>query len=71
MYVGITRAQRSLHLSYCRRRGGCYEFIPGEPSRFIAEMGKEDIPSPAANGRRAGQGGRQRPARRAEGHAGR
>ncbi len=43
MYVGITRAQRSLHLSYCERRKQAREFIPAEPSRFIAEMGKEDL----------------------------
>ena len=43
MFVGITRAQRSLHLSYCERRKQARDFIPSEPSRFIAEMGKEDI----------------------------
>ena len=43
MYVGITRAQRSLHLSYCERRKQAREFVPSEASRFIAEMGKEDI----------------------------
>ena len=43
MYVGITRAQRSLHVSYCERRKQARELIPCEPSRFIAEMGKEDI----------------------------
>jgi ATP-dependent DNA helicase Rep len=43
MYVGITRAQHSLHLSYCERRKQAREFIPSEASRFIAEMGKEDI----------------------------
>ena len=41
MYVGITRAQRSLHLSYCERRKQAREFIPSEPSRFIAEMGED------------------------------
>ena len=43
MYVGITRAQHSLHLSYCERRKQAREFMPAEPSRFIDEMGKEDI----------------------------
>jgi ATP-dependent DNA helicase Rep len=43
MYVGITRAQRSLHLSYCDRRKQAREFIPAEASRFIHEMGKEDL----------------------------
>ena len=39
----ITRAQRSLHVSYCERRKQAREFIPCEPSRFIAEMGKDDV----------------------------
>ncbi|HRE17239.1 MAG TPA: 3'-5' exonuclease, partial [Rhodocyclaceae bacterium] len=43
MYVGITRAQRTLHISWCERRKQQREFIPCQPSRFIAEMGKEDI----------------------------
>jgi len=43
MYVGITRAQRSLHISYSEKRKQGREFIPSEPSRFIAEMGKEDL----------------------------
>ncbi|MEO9384770.1 UvrD-helicase domain-containing protein [Chromobacterium phragmitis] len=43
MYVGITRAQRSLTLSYCvkRRRAGEWQFI--EPSRFIGEINGEDL----------------------------
>jgi ATP-dependent DNA helicase Rep len=43
MYVGITRAQRSLHISYCEKRKQARELIPCEPSRFIAEMGKDDV----------------------------
>jgi ATP-dependent DNA helicase Rep len=43
MYVGITRAQRSLHLSYCEKRKQGRELIPCEASRFIGEMGKEDL----------------------------
>ena len=43
MYVGITRAQRTLHISYCERRKQQREFVPCQPSRFIAEMGKDDI----------------------------
>ncbi|MBS1198241.1 MAG: ATP-dependent helicase Rep [Proteobacteria bacterium] len=43
MYVGITRAQLSLHLSYCERRKQARDFFPCQPSRFIAEMGKEDL----------------------------
>jgi len=43
MYVGITRAQRSLTLSYCvkRRRAGEWQFI--EPSRFIDEIDPQDV----------------------------
>jgi len=43
MYVGITRAQRSLHISYAEKRKQGRDLIPCEPSRFIAEMGKEDL----------------------------
>ena len=43
MYVGITRARRSLHISYAERRKQGREFLPSEPSRFIAEMGKDDL----------------------------
>jgi ATP-dependent DNA helicase Rep len=43
MYVGITRAQRSLHISYCEKRKQARELMACEPSRFIDEMGKEDI----------------------------
>ncbi|MDR2112809.1 MAG: UvrD-helicase domain-containing protein [Candidatus Accumulibacter sp.] len=43
MYVGITRAQRSLHISYAEKRRQGRELIPSEPSRFIAEMGKDDL----------------------------
>jgi len=43
MYVGITRAQHTLNISYCERRKQAREFVPSEPSRFIAEMGSEDI----------------------------
>ncbi|MCL2344438.1 MAG: UvrD-helicase domain-containing protein [Desulfobulbus sp.] len=43
MYVGITRAQLSLRVSYCERRKQRRDMIPCEPSRFIAEMGADDI----------------------------
>ena len=47
MYVGITRARRSLHLTWCarRRRGG--QDHACEVSRFVAEMGLEEQPSVA------------------------
>ena len=38
MYVAITRAQRSLTLSWCRERSRARQTLPQEPSRFIAEM---------------------------------
>jgi ATP-dependent DNA helicase Rep len=41
MYVGITRAQRSLNLTWCERRKAGKESRPCEPSRFIAEMGSD------------------------------
>jgi ATP-dependent DNA helicase Rep len=43
MYVGITRAQRSLHLSYCRTRKRAGGRVDGTPSRFIAELAQEDL----------------------------
>ncbi len=43
MYVGITRAQRTLNISWCERRKQAREFVPCEPSRFIDEMGRDDI----------------------------
>jgi ATP-dependent DNA helicase Rep len=38
MYVGITRAQRTLAVNWLRRRKKGRDMIPGVPSRFIAEM---------------------------------
>jgi ATP-dependent DNA helicase Rep len=38
MYVGITRAQRSLAVSWTKRRKKGREMIAAQPSRFIAEM---------------------------------
>ncbi|MDH4377776.1 MAG: UvrD-helicase domain-containing protein [Ramlibacter sp.] len=38
MYVGITRAQRSLAVSWVKRRKRGRETVAGVPSRFIAEM---------------------------------
>ncbi|MCU0941343.1 MAG: UvrD-helicase domain-containing protein [Hydrogenophaga sp.] len=38
MYVGITRAQRTLAVSWLKRRKKGRESVPGAPSRFIAEM---------------------------------
>jgi len=38
MYVGITRAQRSLAVSWTRKRKKGRDMIVAQPSRFIAEM---------------------------------
>jgi ATP-dependent DNA helicase Rep len=43
MYVGMTRAQRSLQLSWCRRRKRAGEWHDAEPSRFVAELTQEDL----------------------------
>ena len=43
MYVGITRAQQSLHLSYCRRRRRAGDMATCLPSRFIAELAQDDL----------------------------
>jgi ATP-dependent DNA helicase Rep len=39
MYVAVTRAQRSLTLTWCRQRRRAKAMQPRLPSRFIAEMG--------------------------------
>ena len=39
MYVGITRAQHTLVVSWLKRRKKGREMVPGQPSRFIEEMG--------------------------------
>ena len=38
MYVGITRAQRTLAVSWTKRRKKGREMVAAQPSRFIAEM---------------------------------
>jgi ATP-dependent DNA helicase Rep len=40
MYVGITRAQASLTVTWCEKRKQGKEWSAREPSRFIAEMGE-------------------------------
>jgi ATP-dependent DNA helicase Rep len=62
MYVGITRAQRSLTLSYCRTRRRAGGKLDAIPSRFIGELAQQDLrfadlplsPEEAANERLAG-----------------
>ncbi|HMM47183.1 MAG TPA: UvrD-helicase domain-containing protein [Thiobacillaceae bacterium] len=40
MYVGVTRARKSLTLSYCARRKRARETVACDPSRFIEELGE-------------------------------
>ncbi len=62
MYVGLTRAQRSLHLSYCRSRKRAGQRVDCVPSRFLKELAQEDLryagqalpPDEAAKARAAG-----------------
>ena len=42
MYVGITRAQHTLAVSWARKRKKGRDMVVGVPSRFIAEMGLDD-----------------------------
>jgi ATP-dependent DNA helicase Rep len=41
MYVAVTRAQRTLTITWCRQRRKAKAMQPKLPSRFIAEMGLE------------------------------
>ena len=43
MYVGVTRAEKSLHLSYCRKRKRAGETVECQPSRFLAELAQDDL----------------------------
>ena len=43
MYVGITRAQKSLTISWCKKRKRAGEMQMCEPSRFIAELPTADV----------------------------
>lgn len=43
MYVGITRAKKSLTISWCRKRKRAGETENCEPSRFIEELPQDDI----------------------------
>lgn len=38
MYVGVTRAQRSLNITYCKKRRKAREMVSCFPSRFIKEL---------------------------------
>ncbi|MCR4304486.1 MAG: ATP-dependent DNA helicase Rep, partial [Gallionella sp.] len=43
MYVGITRAERSLQISYCNRRKRGKDWLACEPSRFLEEMPEDEL----------------------------
>jgi len=43
MYVGITRAQKTLAITYARQRRRWGEDIDCEPSRFLAELPEADV----------------------------
>ena len=43
MYVGITRAERSLQISYCSRRKRGKDWAACEPSRFIDELPEDEL----------------------------
>ncbi len=43
MYVGVTRAERSLQISYCTRRRKGRDWALCEPSRFIEEMPQSEL----------------------------
>jgi ATP-dependent DNA helicase Rep len=43
MYVGVTRAQRTLHVTFCRVRKRAGARIDAAPSRFLAELSQEDL----------------------------
>ncbi|MES2205223.1 MAG: UvrD-helicase domain-containing protein [Pseudomonadota bacterium] len=46
MYVGITRAQRSLTISYCTKRKKGKEHVSVEPSRFLSELPPDEVDWP-------------------------
>ncbi|MDX1626097.1 MAG: 3'-5' exonuclease, partial [Wenzhouxiangellaceae bacterium] len=51
MYVGLTRAERRLHLSFCRTRRQYGEAQKREPSRFLDELPMEFLEWPGRDGR--------------------
>ena len=61
-YVGITRAQQTLTMTYCAKRKSFGEFTTCEPSRFLAELPQDDVEwegradaDPAVNQKRGGE----------------
>ncbi len=49
MYVAVTRAQRSLSLTWCKQRKRARDAVPREPSRFLKEMQLDAAPAPTRN----------------------
>lgn len=45
MYVAVTRAQRSLTLTWCRSRKRARDVLAQVPSRFLEEMGLSAVPA--------------------------
>ncbi len=43
MYVGITRAQRSLNISYCTKRKYAKDWQACKPSRFLQELPENEV----------------------------
>ncbi|MDE3208529.1 MAG: ATP-binding domain-containing protein, partial [Pseudomonadota bacterium] len=43
MYVGMTRARKTLTISYCKKRRRARDYVPVESSRFIGELYDEDL----------------------------
>jgi len=65
LYVGLTRAQRSLNLSYCRTRKRAGGKVDCVPSRFLKELAQEDLryagaPLPADEAEKAKASGVER-----------
>jgi ATP-dependent DNA helicase Rep len=50
MYVGITRAERKLQISYAKRRRRGGEQVESTPSRFLDELPEDAIRWPARHG---------------------
>lgn len=46
MYVGITRAQRTLQITWCKKRKRAGELVHCDPSRFIKEMALDEGDAP-------------------------
>ncbi len=59
-YVGVTRAQRSLTLTYANKRKRYGELIDCEPSRFLSELPAQDLSWEDGKGERSQEERQQR-----------